>query len=236
MGKERTCDPSLPPSVARLPPLPAPAGSFAHHRHGCKTKPRGAAHNQPLSTFQAGAFPSGSIFAPRSVQDLLVERSYLVSALSVQGIQSYELILRLSEAERDAASLTSGNREIGVVKPPPRQRRRLKKQIASLRARLRAAAEQEQAIIVRLGELYVEMQSRERWVQARFHLQQISESELGASPLLTATPVSEPTTTLIPVSASTALSPTSPIFVPMGSKDAYPSAPSGIPPRDATAC
>ncbi|CAI4216965.1 unnamed protein product [Parascedosporium putredinis] len=134
-------------------------------------------------------------------------RSYLVSALSVQGIQSYELILRLSEAERDAASLTSGNREIGW---------------------LRAAAEQEQAIIVRLGELYVEMQSRERWVQARFHLQQISESELGASPLLTATLVSKPTTTLIPGSASTALSPTSPIFVPMGSKDAYPSAPPGI--------
>ena len=43
----------------------------------------------------------------------------------------------------------------------------MRKQVALLQSKIAAAAEQEKAVIVRLGELYVEMQSRERWARAR---------------------------------------------------------------------
>jgi hypothetical protein len=45
-------------------------------------------------------------------------------------------------------------------------RRKLRKQLSLLKSRVNQTAEQEKAIFSRLGELYVEIQSRETWAQA----------------------------------------------------------------------
>lgn len=104
---------------------------------------------------RAAPLPHSYVLSPRPVQDLLVERSYLVDSLAAQGTRALELIRRLAAAEQAAATA------------PDAGRRRLRKQVSLLRSKITAAAGQEKAVIVRLGELYVEMQSRERWVRAR---------------------------------------------------------------------
>ncbi|KAL2111961.1 hypothetical protein VUR80DRAFT_8975 [Thermomyces stellatus] len=93
------------------------------------------------------------MLSPRPAQELLVERAYLVDCLAFQGARAADCIQRLSGAEQTAASGEGG--------------RRLRKQIALLKSKIVAAAEQEKVVIVRLADLYVEMQSWERWEGAR---------------------------------------------------------------------
>lgn len=152
---------------------------------------------------RAAPLPQSTVLSPRPVQDLLVERSYLVDSLAAQGVRASELIRRLAAAEQAAAAA------------PDAGRRRLTKQVSLLRSKIAAAAGQEKAVIVRLGELYVEMQSRERWARAR------AESfQQGYFPIM---PPGGPAPGAclggwgpsgLPMSPSTGLSPESPEFVP----------------------
>lgn len=152
---------------------------------------------------RAAPLPQSTVLSPRPVQELLVERSYLVDSLAAQGARASELIRRLAAAEQAAATA------------PDARRRRLRKQVSLLRSKVAAAAGQEKAVIVSLGELYVEMQSRERWARAR------TESfEQGYFPIM---PPEGPAPGAclggwepagMPMSVSMVLSPESPEFVP----------------------
>lgn len=160
---------------------------------------------------RARPLPQSTVLSPRPLQDLLIERSYLVDSLAAQGARASELIRRLAAAEQAAAAA------------PDAGRRRLRKQVSLLRSKIAAAAGQEKAVIVRLGELYVEMQSRERWARAR-----AESSEQGYFPVM---PPGGPAPDAclrgwepsgLPMSHSTGLSPESPEFVPGWARETNP--------------
>jgi len=178
------------------------------------------------------------VLSPRPIQDLLIERTYLVDSLSTQGRRSYEFLLRLSALEQEEASYGAATAESPETasERTPRQRRRLRKHISLLKSKIAMAAEQEKAIIVRLGELYVEMQSRERWAQVRLQSQQLqgmgldsllvdghtlpvgyfhTPPEAAAADESLSLASCDSMNPLGPaVSVTTSLSPTSPVFVP----------------------
>ena len=146
--------PSPPSTVSSVATPGRPVSPQPHGAHGDgKKKRRQRPRSAPVSPLQQ----QSSVLSPRPAQDLLVERSYLVDSLAAQGARASALIQKLSMAEQAAAAGEGG--------------RRLRKQIALLKSKITAAAEQEKAVIVRLGELYVEMQSRERWARAQAQAQ-----------------------------------------------------------------
>lgn len=152
-GTRSSLLPSPPSTVSSIatpgwPIFPQPPRTNNNKKKKQKKRRQQRPHSAPVSPLQ-----QSTALAPRPAQDLLVERSYLVDSLASQGARAADLIQRLSVAEQTAAAGEGG--------------RRLRKQIALLRNRIAAAADQEKAVIVRLGELYVEMQSRERWARAR---------------------------------------------------------------------
>lgn len=196
-GSRNTLLPSPPSTVSSVVPPDWPVSPpQLSPQLPSKTSKRKKRQQRPQSVPSLPAQQS-TVFSPRPAQDLLVERSYLVASLAWQGAYSANLIQRLSIAEQALAS----SAEVG--------RRRLRKQIALLRSKIAVAAEQEKAIIVRLGELYVEMQSRERWSRAR-------SQTLHNCPF----PVVPPSNALLEpgtaheTSPSLVLSPLSPEFVP----------------------
>lgn len=197
--------PSPPSTVSSVTtparPISPPTPSPQRQRTNKKKRPH------PTSPPQQGA-----VLAPRPAQDLLVERAYLVGSLAAQGARAAELIRRLSVAEQVAAEGEGG-------------RRRLRKRIALLQGKIAAVAEQEKAVIVRLGELYVEMQSRERWARVRaeaamrecyFPVMPPGHPACGAPVPVAEEPAVEG------LSISTGLNPLSPEFVPSWARGGNP--------------
>lgn len=241
---------SSPPTVSPLSTpscpksLPIPTTAFQRPKQGRTQKnPKQQQqqhhnHRPALPKHQIGSLAPRTVLSPRPIQDLLIERTYLVDSLSTQGRRSYEFLLRLSALEQEEASYGAATAESPETAPErtPRQRRRLRKHISLLKSKIAMAAEQEKAIIVRLGELYVEMQSRERWAQVRLQSQQLQGMGLGSilvdgnalpvgyfhtPPEAAAADEASPTASFDSmnphgpvVSVTTSLSPTSPVFVP----------------------
>ncbi|CAM1503090.1 Fc.00g078660.m01.CDS01 [Cosmosporella sp. VM-42] len=94
------------------------------------------------------------IFSPRPYENLYTERAYLTTALQKQSVRTVGLIRHFSSVETHLQGLEG------------KERRKLRKQLSMLKSKLNGAAEQERAIFGRLGEVYVEIQSRETWTQA----------------------------------------------------------------------
>ncbi|KAL6851356.1 hypothetical protein ACO1O0_008484 [Amphichorda felina] len=113
---------------------------------------------------------SDLIFSPREYQQVYTERAYLVSALQAQSLRATDLIRQYSSVDEQLQR---------VADVPGKQRRRLRKQLSLLRARLNDTGSQERALLVRLGELCVELQSQEAWDQARRERRAFCQSAAG---------------------------------------------------------
>ncbi|KAK0621598.1 hypothetical protein B0T17DRAFT_618026 [Bombardia bombarda] len=133
---------------------------------------------------------------PRPIEQLHNERSYLLYNLQRQGERATKLFSKYAALETRLSSETLGK---------GRESRKAKKEAALLKSKISENTQQEQLILLRLGELYVEMQNRERWALVHQYHQQ--------------TQAHRPVVPLVPNMLF-------PPFVEAGSLFAYPAAPS----------
>ncbi|RMJ10000.1 hypothetical protein CDV36_010391 [Fusarium kuroshium] len=141
------------------------------------------------------------IFSPRPYESLYVERAYLTSALQQHSSRAANLMRQYSIVESQLQGL-----------PGDKGRRRLRKQLGLLKSRINEAFEQERAIFSRLTELYMEIQSRESWMQIGYQQQQawsIDSPSVGTPSVYSPMSYSLPTPTT-PLNGACAE------FVPMG--------------------
>ncbi|RSL50155.1 hypothetical protein CEP53_008894 [Fusarium sp. AF-6] len=141
------------------------------------------------------------IFSPRPYESLYVERAYLTSALQQHSSRAANLMRQYSIVESQLQSL-----------PGDKGRRRLRKQLGLLKSRINEAFEQERAIFSRLTELYMEIESRESWMQIGYQQQQawsIDSPSVGTPSVYSPMSYSLPTPTT-PLNGACAE------FVPMG--------------------
>lgn len=119
---------------------------------------RSASHKQNRRLSARKSFSSRpiNVFHPRPYEDVYAEQAYLSVTFQSHINKVSDLIHKYSLAEEE--SIHGESRKC---------KRAARKQIGILRGQLIHAAEQEQAIFVRLGELYVETKSRETWDVAR---------------------------------------------------------------------
>ncbi|OIW32126.1 hypothetical protein CONLIGDRAFT_253014 [Coniochaeta ligniaria NRRL 30616] len=89
------------------------------------------------------------------ISDPYTERSYLFQSLQGQNERAKKLLQRLSSAEE---RLLLGCLAAGEA-------RRLRKEMRLLKKKMADNAQQERLTLLRLGDLYVDIQNRERWVQ-----------------------------------------------------------------------
>ncbi|KAM0323460.1 hypothetical protein ACHAQA_008739 [Verticillium albo-atrum] len=165
-----------------------------------------------------GSLSRPALDTPRSFQQLYDEQAYLVASRTAQEQRSRELMRRLAILE----DLLNGQ-------CPEDQGRKSKKQASLLKSKIAGAAEQEKAILGRLGEVFVELQNRERWMQVQTETRVASFAmqspciiwEAVASPSsdmmtpMVSTPVASPPSVWIPT-METQLDAKSPEFIPMG--------------------
>ncbi|CVL00920.1 uncharacterized protein FMAN_10179 [Fusarium mangiferae] len=149
--------PILPLSPQSLPDTPHPdtpsvcsSSSRRRRRRSSSSKSRPT----PESVNQQPYANSRLIFSPRPFEDLYIDRAYLISCLQQQACRATELMTQYGTVEAQLRSLVGDN-----------GRRRLRKQLALLKSKANQAAEQEKAIFSRLGELFVEIRSRETWAK-----------------------------------------------------------------------
>ncbi|KPM46130.1 hypothetical protein AK830_g465 [Neonectria ditissima] len=120
-----------------------------------------------------GLIPNNNnpIFSPRPYENLYTERAYLSASLQLQADRAADLMKQYSLAEAQHQNLEAG-----------KERRRLRKYLGLLRSKINQAVEQERAIFVRLGELYVELQSRENWAWTGSHGTSFMGGSIPATP------------------------------------------------------
>ncbi|KAK1700019.1 hypothetical protein BDP55DRAFT_214401 [Colletotrichum godetiae] len=87
------------------------------------------------------------------------EKAYLMASLSKQNEREIELMRKLSTLQVNVDS--------GL---PSDERRKARKKIALLKSKISDATAQKKAILLRLSDIYVELQSRETWVQIQNEL------------------------------------------------------------------
>ncbi|KAL2255759.1 hypothetical protein VTK26DRAFT_2753 [Humicola hyalothermophila] len=91
---------------------------------------------------------------PRSLEELNNEREYLMQNLRKQGARATRLFQRYAAL----AALMAEPRT-------PRESKKTRREAASVRAKIAESTQQEQLILLRLGEIHVELQNRGRWMQ-----------------------------------------------------------------------
>lgn len=148
---------------------------------------------------------SDLIFSPRGYQELYTERAYLSSALQTQYLRATDLIRQYSSAEEELRDVDTA-----------RQRRRLRKQLSLLRSKLNDAGNQERALLIRLSELCVELQSHETWKQAQREWRASHQSTMSTdtAPSYSALPPTSYVPEEPPSIARTSLNGATPEFVP----------------------
>lgn len=91
---------------------------------------------------------------PRPVEELHNERSYLLYNLQKQDDKAKRLFQKLATLDaRLSAAKTSS------------ETKRYQREAASIKAKIAESTQQEQLMMLRLGELHVELQNRSRWIQ-----------------------------------------------------------------------
>ncbi|KAF4446378.1 hypothetical protein F53441_10001 [Fusarium austroafricanum] len=155
--KLQTC-PILPPSPHSIPDTPCtdissvscPSSRKRTRRRSSSSRgrsPRGNLNQQPHTN-------SRLIFEPRPIENLYIDRAYLASCLQQQAGRAADLMRQHCAIELQLQNLVGDS-----------GRRKLKKQLSLLKSKVNQAAEQQKYIFSQLGELYVEIQSRETWAQ-----------------------------------------------------------------------
>ncbi|KZL81690.1 pyruvate formate lyase activating enzyme [Colletotrichum incanum] len=170
-------------------------------RLGCAS-PRG---NMNSNTKQK---PGWSAFTSlNSFEHLYSERSYLTASLKNQGDRDVGLMRKLSILQEKIDN--------GL---PSDERRKSRKKIALLKSKIMEAAAQKKAILLRLGDIYVELQSRETWMQIQSEVYERRRSWWSTdSPSTAYVTTPSDTTSMIP----TPLNAASPIFFPLGCHPIY---------------
>ncbi|KAK1445385.1 hypothetical protein CCUS01_12553 [Colletotrichum cuscutae] len=146
--------------------------------------------------------------SPLSFEQLHTEKAYLTTSLSRQGEREIDLMRKLS--------ILQDNVDSGL---PSDERRKARKKIALLKSKIVDATAQKKIILLRLGDIYVELQSRETWMQIQHELYERryawwSVDSPSASAYAT-TP--SDVTSMIP----TPLNAASPVFCPAGCHPVY---------------
>ncbi|KAK3306556.1 uncharacterized protein B0T15DRAFT_144884 [Chaetomium strumarium] len=106
------------------------------------------------------AFPANNYMSavqsldPRPLEGLHNERSYLLYELQKQGDRATRLFERYAAIEARLAGAQTAA-----------ETRKCKKEAALVRTKIAESTQQEQLILLRLGEIHVELQNRDRWMQ-----------------------------------------------------------------------
>ncbi|KAK2059784.1 hypothetical protein LY76DRAFT_511406, partial [Colletotrichum caudatum] len=132
---------------------------------------------------------------PNFLEHLYTEKAYLTASLENQGNREVGLMRKLSVLQEKIDN--------GL---PADERRKSRKRAALLKSRIAEVAGQKKAILLRLGDIYVELQSRETWMQIQSELHERRCSFWGPTDATTPSDV----TTMIP----TPLDAASPMFFP----------------------
>ncbi|KAK1640863.1 hypothetical protein BDP81DRAFT_309548, partial [Colletotrichum phormii] len=139
------------PGMLYTPAVPSPLRPAL--RLGCPD-PR-ANINTPTNLKSAWS----ALTSPNSFEQLYTEKAYLTASLSKQDEREIELMRKLSTLQENVDS--------GL---PSDERRKARKKIALLKSKISDATAQKKAILLRLGDIYVELQSRETWIQIQNEL------------------------------------------------------------------
>lgn len=102
------------------------------------------------------------IITLRTHADIIAEHSYLTLALHAQSARARDLIIRHSDLEQQLSSY-----QVDGTPTTGRSARQLRKKLGRAREQYERARQQEQAIFVRLAELFSELQCQEAYWQAR---------------------------------------------------------------------
>ncbi|KAK3503040.1 hypothetical protein B0T13DRAFT_446315 [Neurospora crassa] len=106
--------------------------------------------------------------ASRSLSDLHNERSYLLHNLQTQGERATRLYQRYAhlEAKKEALASTSSpsDENNATASSVGSKKKKIKKDLSLHRSRIAESTQQEQLIMLRLGEIHVELVNRGRWV------------------------------------------------------------------------
>ncbi|KAJ0162545.1 hypothetical protein CTA2_4393 [Colletotrichum tanaceti] len=193
-------------------PLPHPIVTPSPFRPtlslGC-TSPRSSMRtNTKPQQQQQQQQPGWSAFmSPNSFEQLYTEKAYLTASLKIQGDREVNLMRRLSVLQEKIDN--------GL---PSDERRRSRKKTALLKSKIMEAAAQKKAILLRLGDIYVELQSRETWVQVQSELYERRHSWWSTdSPRTAYATTPSDVASMIPTPLDTA----SPMFFPMGCHPSY---------------
>ncbi|KAK4196800.1 hypothetical protein QBC40DRAFT_286596 [Triangularia verruculosa] len=110
---------------------------------------------QRAPSFRANSYVAAvQSLDPRPLEQLHNERSYLVYNLQKQGQRATRLFQKYAALE----VLMSGTQS-------PAETKKTKREMASLQNKISESTQQEQLILIRLGELHIELQNRDRWMQ-----------------------------------------------------------------------
>lgn len=160
----------------------------------------GPTRGRQADTTQHHSSSASLVFSPRPYKTMYAERAYLTSSLQLQTSRSADLIRKYSFAEARHQHLEAG-----------KERRRLRKHLRFLRSKMIEAAEQQKTVYSRLGELHVEIQSREAWILSGYQGSSFMDITIPESPSVYSTMSSYDLST-----PTTPLDATSPAFVPQG--------------------
>lgn len=136
--------------------MPEVSKMEAIHRHKKSKSLPGPGPKQQLEHTRRPSPRAQCLLAPRSYEEIYHERAYLTTYLQQKTRRIEGLVKEYSEAE---AQLNAG--------AEGKARRRLRKLQNLLRCKLDEASEQERAIFSRMGELYMELSSRDTWERSR---------------------------------------------------------------------
>ncbi|UPK94232.1 hypothetical protein LCI18_005167 [Fusarium solani-melongenae] len=201
------------PKSEKCPVIPVSHGCITQTPSGSTNSPSTRRRNRRRSSSSRARPPrvdvrpvphanSHLIFSPRPYESLYVERAYLTSSLQQHSGRAANLMRQYSIVESQLQGL-----------PRDKGGRKLRKQLGLFKSRINEAFEQERAILSRLTELYMEIQSRESWMQIGYQQQQQAWSM--DSPSVGTPSVYNPMSYCLPT-------PTTPLngacadFVPMG--------------------
>ncbi|KAM7201636.1 hypothetical protein V8F33_003185 [Rhypophila sp. PSN 637] len=142
------------------PPSDRPRPPPLHLRtsHKSESKPRKLSDPRSHMLSPSNTKPLSAVSLDlRPLQELLNERSYLLYNLQKQDERATSLFRRYATLEaRLAESQTA------------KEARKIRKDAKLVKYKITESTQQEQLIFLRLGEIYIETQNRERWMQFRY--------------------------------------------------------------------
>ncbi|KAK3398570.1 hypothetical protein B0T20DRAFT_353881 [Sordaria brevicollis] len=161
-----------------------------HQQQQQQQQQHGMHYIHPSTPHPGGPAIPGLEPTSRSLSDLHNERSYLLHNLQTQGERATRLYQRYAHLEAKKEALKQLTTTTGTVSTPESatgsgvpstaaKKKKIKKDMSLLRSRIAESTQQEQLIMLRLGEIHVELVNRGRWVMTH----QCQQQQLVYSPM-----------------------------------------------------